>query len=426
MELVQQMTYSVHQHWDPLKVCVVGRSYPPEFYSWIESPRLRSLFERIAIETEEDFQGIIKVLKKFNVKVVRPDTPKVLIDDVITSHKRIPGPISMNPRDQMIMIGERFFLFPYRDISKKTSGRNIPGGYPDWTPEAYDAIKGESWPQSFTEFDDLPAWIQEEIRTIHTGAKTAPLVGENYQEIEDNAAKFNWWQPILNEISHNNNVLDSNIITNFTDSMWDLVPANGITRIGKDLYFGCSSEIDVTTLSKNIAERYFADYRCHFITTGGHIDGCFTPVKPGLIVSIFGMPTYKNTFPGWEVVHLRGESWSKVKPFLDLKEKNQGRWWIKGREYDTELIDYVETWLRDWVGYAEESVFDVNILAIDEKNIIVNGYNKQAFDAFSRHGITPHICPVRHRYFWDGGVHCITADLHREGTLRDYFPERNV
>lgn len=414
------MTYSVYQHWDPLKVCVVGRSYPPEFYSWIESPRLRSLFERIAIETEEDFQGIIKVLEKFNVKVVRPDTPTVLIDDVITTHKRVPGPISMNPRDQMIMIGEKFFLFPYGNISIKTSGRNIPGGWPGWTPDVYNAIKGNSWPQSFTEFDDLPAWIQEEIKTIHHEVNLAPLIGENHLEIENKASKFNWWQPILDEVSNN-----SDVITNFSDSMLDLIPANGITRIGKDLYFGCESIVDMSMLNKNIAERYFADYRCHFITTGGHIDGCFTPVKPGLIVSIQDMPTYNKTFPGWEVVYLKGESWSKVKPFLDLKEKNQGKWWIKGSEYDTELIEYVETWLRDWVGYVEESVFDVNILVIDEKNIIVNGYNKTAFDAFSRYGVTPHICPVRHRYFWDGGVHCITSDLHREGTMQDYFPERS-
>lgn len=414
------MTYSVYQPWDPLKVCVVGRSYPPEFYSWIESPRLRSLFERIAIETEEDFQGIIKVLEKFNVKVVRPDSPNVLIDDVITTHKRIPGPISMNPRDQMIMIGEKFFLFPYRGISLKTGGRHIHGEYAGWTPEIYNTIKGESWPQAFTEFSNLPDWIQEEIKTIHTDVKIE-IDGEDYTEIENKASKFNWWQPILDNVSTNNN----EIITNFSDSMLDLIPANGITRIGKDLYFGCDSKVDIPTLNKNIAERYFADYRCHFITTGGHIDGCFTPVKPGLIVSIRDMPTYSTTFPGWEVVYLQGECWGKVKPFLDLKEKNQGKWWIKGSEYDTELIDYVETWLRDWVGYAEESVFDVNILVIDEKNIIVNGYNKQAFDAFNRHGITPHICPVRHRYFWDGGVHCITADLHREGTLKDYFPERS-
>jgi hypothetical protein len=61
--------YSVYQHWDPLKVCVVGRSYPPEFYSWIKVPHVRELFERIAIETEEDYQNIIKKLESFGVKV---------------------------------------------------------------------------------------------------------------------------------------------------------------------------------------------------------------------------------------------------------------------------------------------------------------------------------------------------------------------
>lgn len=27
--------YSVYQHWDPLRVCAVGSSYPPEYYFWI-------------------------------------------------------------------------------------------------------------------------------------------------------------------------------------------------------------------------------------------------------------------------------------------------------------------------------------------------------------------------------------------------------
>ncbi len=61
--------YNVYQHWDPLKVCVVGRSYPPEFYSWIEKPAVRNLFERIAIETEEDYQNIIKKLESYHPKI---------------------------------------------------------------------------------------------------------------------------------------------------------------------------------------------------------------------------------------------------------------------------------------------------------------------------------------------------------------------
>jgi N-dimethylarginine dimethylaminohydrolase len=412
------MTYSVYQHWDPLRVCVVGRSYSPEFYSWIKSSKLRGLFERIAQETEEDYQQIIKTLEKFNVTVVRPNTPDMLVDEYLTGNQRIPGPVSMNPRDQMIMIGKKFFLFPYNNIVIKTSGRNIPSK--GWDRTIYDQIKGADWPQEFTDFIHLPKWIQEEVKNLHTGVKFNPL-GTDHDELAKNASMFNWWQPIVDQVKQAGN----EIITNFSDSRLDLVPANGITRIGKDLYFGSDQRSEVHDMINQVSKKYFSKYRCHSVSTDGHIDGCFTPIKPGLIVSIKDIATYKDTFPDWEVVYLKGESWGKMNNFLELKKKNQGRWWIKDYENDDELIDFVETWLRDWTGYAEESVFDVNILVIDQKNIIVNGYNKQAFEAFDRHGITAHICPVRHRYFWDGGVHCITADLHRDGHMQDYFPERN-
>jgi len=137
------------------------------------------------------------------------------------------------------------------------------------------------------------------------------------------------------------------------------------------------------------------------------------------------VPTYADTFPGWEVVYLPGQSWSKVQPFLDLKLKNKGRWWIPGFEYDQAVIDVVETWLDHWTGYVEETVFDVNMLIVDPKNVLVFNYNKQVFDALDRYGITAHVVPFRHRYFWDGGIHCVTSDLHREGTMQDYFPERD-
>jgi N-dimethylarginine dimethylaminohydrolase len=84
----------------------------------------------------------------------------------------------------------------------------------------------------------------------------------------------------------------------------------------------------------------------------------------------------------------------------------------------------VEKWMHHWMGYVEETVFDVNMLVIDEKNVLCNGYNQQVFDAFAKRGITPHVVNMRHRYFWDGGIHCMTSDLHREGIQKDYFPER--
>ena len=70
---------------------------------------------------------------------------------------------------------------------------------------------------------------------------------------------------------------------------------------------------------------------------------------------------------------------------------------------------------------VEETVFDVNMLSIDEHTIICNNYNKEVFEYFKKHKVEPVVYNFRHRYFWDGGVHCITQDLYREGKMEDYF-----
>jgi len=130
---------------------------------------------------------------------------------------------------------------------------------------------------------------------------------------------------------------------------------------------------------------------------------------------------YQTEFPGWDVLYLPDQSWSKVSTFLTMKTKVGGRWWLKGEEHNDQLIEFVNTWLNDWVGYVEETVFDVNMLSIDQNTIICNNYNKEVFDYFKKHKIEPIIFNFRHRYFWDGGIHCITQDLYREGTQEDYF-----
>ena len=53
---------SVHAPWDKLKVCLVGRSYPPEFYNNIKNPAVREPLQRVARETEEDYQTLIAKL----------------------------------------------------------------------------------------------------------------------------------------------------------------------------------------------------------------------------------------------------------------------------------------------------------------------------------------------------------------------------
>lgn len=377
------MTWSVYQHWDPLKVCVVGRSYPPEFYSWITIPHVRKLFERIAVETEEDFQGIIQLLEKFGVEVLRPELPQTQF----LKGKFVPPP--MTPRDYTVMIGDTFYENVSLDISK-----------------FYNDVRDSSWPDCNTieDFKLLPDWIQQECNTIH-----------NFENYYKNAP----YAHIFDCIQRQGNTIKSNI----HDSR--LINGAQISRIGRDMYFGTESYDQDLQPYKEFINREFPNTRNHIVNTGGHSDGTYCPVCPGLIISLQDVPTYADTFPDWEVVYLPGQSWNSMQPFLQLKEKNKGKWWIPGFEHDQDVINTVEQWIGHWTGYVEETVFDVNMLIIDPKNVAVFNYNKQVFDALDRYGITPHIVPFRHRYFWDGGIHCVTSDLHREGIMQNYFPGRS-
>jgi hypothetical protein len=375
--------FSVYQHWDPLKVCVVGQSYPPEFYSWITVPHVRKLFEKIAIETEEDYQNIIKKLNEFNVEVLRPALPS----NAFINGKYLPPP--MTPRDSMIMIGENFYKGYELDFKK-----------------FYNDVKDSSWPpcDSPEEFLTLPLYIQNECNELHS--------------LPDLQNFYSSYNHIFDRIANQGNVIKTNCISD--------APGAYITRIGKDLFFGTNSYDQDQIMYKNQINAEFPNTRNHIVNTGGHSDGTYCPVCPGLIISLHDVPTYKHTFPDWEVVYLPGQSWNKVVAFSQLKQKNKGKWWIPGFENDDEVTNLIESWLGHWTGYVEETVFDVNMLIIDPKNIIVFNYNKQVFDALARYGITAHVVPFRHRYFWDGGIHCVTTDLHREGNVQDFFPKRSI
>lgn len=360
---------------------MVGRSYPPEFYSWIKVPHVRSLFERIAMETEEDFQNIIAKLESFGVQILRPGLSEVEIRNSIT-------PPPMTPRDELVMIGTTLYVA-------------------SWWPQFYQRVRDPSWPDYATLQQFLvhaPEWQRQEIYDRHDFANidTMQWFDQRYRDI----------------VAH---VQAQSNCSQFSGGISGAM----VTRLGKDLYFGTESlDQDINSWQQTL-DREFVNTRNHVINTGGHSDGTYCPVCPGLIISVDDTAGYEQTFPGWEVLRLRNRNWHDVKPFMDLKEKNNGRWWIPGFEHDQAVLDVVETWLSDWVGYVEETVFDVNMLIIDPKNVMVNNYHQQVFDALDRYGITPHVVPFRHRYFWDSGLHCVTCDLDRLGGPQDFFPQRN-
>jgi alkanesulfonate monooxygenase SsuD/methylene tetrahydromethanopterin reductase-like flavin-dependent oxidoreductase (luciferase family) len=144
-------------------------------------------------------------------------------------------------------------------------------------------------------------------------------------------------------------------------------------------------------------------------------------VAPGAIVSTYHHTNYAETFPNWDVLYIPNQSWNAVSEWRSLKHANAGKWWMPGEENNKDFVEFVDQWLDHWLGYAAETVFDVNLLMVNSTVALVNNYNREVFAFLQSHGIEPIVTPFRHRFFWDGGIHCITNDLVRIGEVENYF-----
>jgi len=368
------MTYSVHHQWDRLKVCAVGQAYPPEFYSFIKDVRARSVMEQIAEETEEDYQELIKLLEQFNVKVIRTNLPGNFSNNYL-SEKYFPAP--MTPRDHCAMIGDTFYRS--RTVSKWNTLRG-----PDWPINP---------PKTDQEFNELPKFVLEELADF--GVKDA------YGCYDFDHSGLD---PIEDLVSSQGNkiVYDQYIDTAMT------------MRLGKDLIFGTRSWETVDQVKERMSQ-LFPNYNCYVIKTDGHLDGRVSILRPGLVVAN-GVIELGDYFKDWQVIRANTRVGDIIKngQFDKLKQSNQGKWLVPGQEQNQVFTDYVESYLSNWLGYIEETTIDVNMLPIDKNNVICIN-NNQIENQLINNGINVHSIRLRHHLFWDGGVHCVTNDLDRDG-----------
>ena len=188
-----------------------------------------------------------------------------------------------------------------------------------------------------------------------------------------------------------------------------------VVRVGKDIFVDIPAD-QVKKINPVLTE-WSKDYRVHVSHTGDHSDGVFCPVAPGQIFSTHYRTQYEKTFPDWEVFWLNNTTEKR-------KHNNcNGRWWVEGYNYQ-HFNDAVIKVAEAWVGNVAETVFEVNMLVIDEKNVLCIAEDEAGFKKLEQLGITPHVVDFRTRGFWDGGLHCLTVDIHRTGGKLDYWPGR--
>lgn len=174
----------------------------------------------------------------------------------------------------------------------------------------------------------------------------------------------------------------------------------------------------VSTTWKSISDKKIIGFHQY-----GHIDGCFCPVTPGLIISMEDQKRpqllslfYKTNFKDWKVIPEEPSFHYNVS-FNKWQRVHSGVWWVPGQEKNQKFTEFVDHYFTNWIGNAAETIFEINLIVVDNKTVIVRQTtNERIIKEIEKMGVTVYQTPFRHSAFWDGGLNCVTLPLHRTST----------
>lgn len=183
--------------------------------------------------------------------------------------------------------------------------------------------------------------------------------------------------------------------TKETDILFD---AADVMRLGKDVFVQHGLTTNLAGIHW-LKRKYEAQgYRIHTLSFEDnhpiHIDATFCPLRPGLMLLNPNRPLFKGQREifeknDWEIVEAVKPSWE-----------------------NPPALCYSSTWLS------------MNTLILDHKTVCVEATETAQMEQFDKLGFDVIPVAMRDAYAFGGGLHCATADVWREGTCEDYFPNQ--
>jgi hypothetical protein len=245
------------------------------------------------------------------------------------------------------------------------------------------------------------------------------VIGNTMYHLRSNFKK-NPWQGALDHYYAN----DEDVREYEEGTPWACVAPPCVVRVGKDIYIDYVYHEHVWGMVTEPLVELAKDYRVHVSMIDGHSDSVFCPVNEGLILTTEYKETYNKTFPNWNVHHITHSN--RATPVELAIPHGFHRWNIKDDRIgaNNEFAHHIEEKAQEWVGDWEETVFDVNLLILDDKTIFSVGEDEDTFEFLTKQGYNVHAFDFRCRNFWDAGMHCLTNDIRRKGECQDYFPDR--
>ena len=129
--------------------------------------------------------------------------------------------------------------------------------------------------------------------------------------------------------------------------------------------------------------------------------------------------TFWNCDISWDLIYLDGsvllEGVNLEGAYVCLSFENNG-WEIidsaQPAHNEPPPLCYSSTWLS------------MNVLVLDPKTVCVEKSEVYQAEQLDKLGMEVIPVEMRDAYAFGGGLHCCTADVYREGELKDYFPKQ--
>jgi len=170
----------------------------------------------------------------------------------------------------------------------------------------------------------------------------------------------------------------------------DDVSSANMVRCGDRIHWDISKHVNPDTEHKIKNWLNEQNYKVTVTRYGWHMDGVYNILKPGVIVATEYLPELESMYKGWNICYPE----AKV---------------------NADVISH------KWGGDYTETNYNVNLLSVDEDHCIVPTKNTALLRFLEENKIHPIVCELRHKEFWDNGLHCMTQDLYREGNQENYF-----
>ena len=172
------------------------------------------------------------------------------------------------------------------------------------------------------------------------------------------------------------------------------------------------------------AERWLPGVTVVPMDAGCHADGWFQCIKPGVILTCAvneDLHLFDTSFPGWQLHQVEGIHAHKSAQ-MQFYGTQHNAYWLPDAHNNFNVQRFIQDHLLSWTGFSKESVFEVNSLMVNDHTMIACQDNASVRAWLKSHGVEMVVCPLRHRWFWDGGISCFTLAVGRKGpSLQKYI-----